>query len=238
MDTRVHIDQSHCKVCTTCVDACSTGALGLEGREITAAEAVSELLQDASLYSNGCRVILSGGEVLAQPEFALEVLRLCKKASADTAIESCLYASWETIERFLPLVDEFFVYIKYLNPQIHKAVTGVDNERILDNYIRLVRVKANVTVRTLLVPGYTAAKGNIRAIARFIANNDPAAKYELVRFNSQCRVKYAALERVYPVKDIHLSENEIARYYEILRREGIRQIIREVPCESSSAVSS
>ena len=224
---RVHIDHERCARCGHCVDACPVGALSLDGRRITPEEAAGLLMKDSAFFEDGGGVTLSGGEVFAQWPFALEVLRLCREQGADTAIESCMHVSGDILDRFLPLVDHFIMDIKYLDADTHRRVLGVDNRQILENHARLVEAGADVLVRTPLIPGYTATEENIRAIARHLVGVDPDAKYELLNFNPLCRSKYAALERDYPVGGSALSAEEMAFFYDILEREGIRNIIKE-----------
>ena len=224
---RVHIDRDSCRRCGRCIDVCPVGALSLDGWEITAAAAAEQLLRDRPFFEQGGGVTLSGGEVFAQWRFALEVLKLCKAAGVDTAIESCMYVERDVLERFLPAVDHFIMDIKYLDAQTHRRVLGVDNDRILENHAWLVKQGADVLVSTPLIPGYTATEANIRAIARHLAGVDPDARYELLNFNPLCRSKYSALERDYSVKGGALVAGEMQEFYDILGQEGIRNIVRE-----------
>ena len=179
------------------LDACPTGALLLDGREVSADEAEETLLQDAVFYAEGGGITLSGGEVMAQWPFALELLRRMRARGVDTAIETCLLVKQDVLSRFLELVDHFIVDIKYFDGAEHRRVLGESNELILANYRYLVGKSADVLVRTPLIPGYTATEANIRAIARFVRLTDASARYELLNFNPLCRSKYAALEDRY-----------------------------------------
>lgn len=227
LEERVHIDAALCDACGRCVEACPAAAMELDGWEISAEAAAELLLRDRPFFGATGGVTLSGGEMLTQPEFAGEVLRLCHEADVSTAVETCLYAPWETVDALRPVVDHFLIDIKYLDAETHRTVIGVPNERILDNYARLVQAGADVLVRTPLIPGYTATEENIRAIARFVANTDPKGKYELLNFNPLCRSKYAALEQAYPVEGAALSVQEMERFYEILKQEGVPNIVKE-----------
>lgn len=227
LDERVHIDQAACVLCKRCLDACPTGALLLDGREVSADEAEKTLLQDAVFYAEGGGITLSGGEVMAQWPFALELLRRMRARGVDTAIETCLLVKQDVLSRFLELVDHFIVDIKYFDGAEHRRVLGESNELILANYRYLVEKGADVLVRTPLIPGYTATEANIRAIARFVRLTDANARYELLNFNPLCRSKYAALEEDYPVSGQPFSAGEMEAFYAILREEGIANIVRE-----------
>lgn len=227
LDERVHIDQAACVLCKRCLDACPTGALLLDGREVSADEAEETLLQDAVFYAEGGGITLSGGEVMAQWPFALELLRRMRARGVDTAIETCLLVKQDVLSRFLELVDHFIVDIKYFDGAEHRRVLGESNELILANYRYLVEKGADVLVRTPLIPGYTATEANIRAIARFVRLTDANARYELLNFNPLCRSKYAALEEDYPVSCQPFSAGEMEAFYAILREEGIANIVRE-----------
>lgn len=227
LDERVHIDRAACTLCKRCLDACPTGALLLDGREVSADEAEETLLQDAVFYAEGGGITLSGGEVMAQWPFALELLRRMRARGVDTAIETCLLVKQDVLSRFLELVDHFIVDIKYFDGAEHRRVLGESNELILANYRYLVGKSADVLVRTPLIPGYTATEANIRAIARFVRLTDANARYELLNFNPLCRSKYAALEEDYPVSGQPFSAGEMEAFYAILREEGIANIVRE-----------
>lgn len=199
----------------------------MDGWEINAEEAASLLMKDKVFFEDGGGITLSGGEIFVQWRFALDILKICKENGINTAIESCMSVSTEILCKFLPVVDHFIMDIKYMDPNIHRDVLGMDNRQILDNHAWLVARGADVLVRTPLIPGYTATEDNIRAIARYLAQTDPNTRYELLNFNPLCRSKYAALEQDYPVEGSMFTAQQMEGFYEILRQEGIRNIIRE-----------
>lgn len=224
---RIHVNREACDCCGRCVDACPAASMYIIGQTVTAQEAADMLLRDKVFFGPDGGVTLSGGEALVQWEFAYQVLEICKQAGADTAIETCLLAPRRVVEAIMPVTDHFLVDIKFLDPVMHRRYLGTDNHQILENYQYLVSQKADVLVRTPLIPGYTATEDNIRAIARYIHQSDPEAKYELLNFNPLCRSKYDALEQNYPVDGGPLSAKELESFYNILAQEGIKYIIKE-----------
>lgn len=224
---RIDVDRTRCTLCGRCVDACPAAAMSVQGRSIGAQEAAELLLRDRVFFGAHGGVTLSGGEVMLQWKFAAEVLAHCRKAGVNTAVESCLLASREAMEAMLPVTDQFLVDIKFLDPALHKMHLGADNRVILENFQWLLAHGARVLLRTPLIPGYTAAEDNIRAIARYLRRNAPQTPWELLNFNPLCRGKYTALEQDYPVSGGSLTQAEMQRFYDILEQEGIANIVKE-----------
>ena len=222
-DERIHVDSRICQLCGHCVTGCPADALEIVGKEISAQAAADLLLRDRVFYENGGGVTLSGGEVLLQWQFAREILQICHDAGVHTAIETSLYAKPEVIEALQDVVDQFIVDIKLMDQVAHHRVIGVDNAVILDNYRLLVRLGANILVRTPLIPGFTDDESNIRAIAQFLYETDPNANYELLNFNPLCRSKYDALDRPYPVLGGALPQETLDRLYGVIVQTGLRK---------------
>jgi pyruvate formate lyase activating enzyme len=75
--------------------------------------------------------------------------------------------------------------VKACHPNVHLALTGQDNLRVLENFARvagILREPEVLTATTLLVPGYVDAV-EVEGIARFIAAIDPAIPYSLLVFH-------------------------------------------------------
>jgi pyruvate formate lyase activating enzyme len=97
-------------------------------------------------------------------------------------------------------VDIFLYDIKFIDRELHKRHTGVDNEQILKNFQWLVQKSSDdaakrLWVRTPLIPGATATVENIRQIGEFLKNTstDKIECWELCAFNNVSRDKYAKM---------------------------------------------
>ena len=97
-------------------------------------EVLDEVLKDKDFYdaSNG-GLTISGGEVLASPDFAIELLKKAKAQQIHTAIETSGYANANVLERFLPYVDMWLWDVKHLDAKKHLFYTGKSVEPILKN---------------------------------------------------------------------------------------------------------
>ena len=218
------LDHARCILCGDCVKACPAGALRFDGVRMSADEAIAELEKDMVFFGKDGGVTLSGGECLANPEFALEVLRGCRQRGIGTNVETCLYASAETVDAVADLCDRVIADIKLMDPARHKAATGMDNALILDNIRRLAKRGTNLLLRTPLIPSYTDDPENIAAIAEFIAKLDDDIPLELLNFNPMFRGKYQAigLECTFDADTSELPQERVDMLKRIVLDHGVR----------------
>jgi pyruvate formate lyase activating enzyme len=179
-------------------EACPAGALRWLGERRTAGDVVSEVLRDQPFYSGGGGMTLTGGEPTAQPIFAEALLRLGRRAGLSTAIETCGYSRWEIFERLLPHLDLVLFDLKHMDGAVHREWTGADNKVILSNLRRLAGLKAPVSVRVPLIPGFNADSESLNAIGRFVTEQAGLEKHiTLLPYHALGKAKYASLGRHY-----------------------------------------
>ena len=169
-----HTDRTRCTDCGACVSACRHGARELAGRERSVRDVLEQVLKDRLfLEASGGGITLSGGECLMHPEFSEALLYASRQEGLHTAVESCVFASREVVDRVFAQVDLGLLDVKHMDSAKHKAYTGVPNETILEN-IRHIRRELNVpvVVRVPAIPGHNDDEENIAATARFAAELD------------------------------------------------------------------
>ena len=228
------IDRQRCTLCGRCAEACPSGAMELLGKRVSVGELARELLKDWAFYETSRGgVTVSGGEPLMQPEFVADLLARLKAEGVSTAVDTCGLWSQSTLEKVIPHTDLLLYDLKLMDPQRHRELTGVSNERILGN---LLQVRDHVAagsgpelwIRTPLIPGATATAENIRAIGRFLSQNlaGMIARWELCAFNNMCRDKYRRLDMVWDFADTPLmTEDELAALEATAKRSGVNPTI-------------
>ena len=212
---RSRTNRQLCKGAGKCAEVCPNEARNLMGRYVTAGEVFKEVQGDAIFYQrSGGGVTLSGGEPLAQPQFAISLLKLCKDAGIHTALDTCGYARWEIVKRILNYVDLVLYDLKHMDPVEHEKCTGISNDLILDN-VRKIHHELPIPIlaRVSIIPGYSDSVENIEATAKFIATElGNSIKVHLLPYHRLGETKYERLERlgksisIEPPSDEHMSE--------------------------------
>ena len=194
------------------------------GRDVTVDEIMPEILSDMPYYRrSGGGLTLSGGEFLAQPDFALELLKRAKENGLHTAVESTANAPFSTIEKLLPYIDLFLLDIKHTDSKKHKEYTGVNNELILENAQRLAKSGVELIVRTPVVPGFNDTEEEIRSIARFAKDLKTVNEHHLLPYHRLGQDKYRGLGRRYSLLDVLPPSQEKMEYLkEVSESVGIR----------------
>lgn len=172
---RYFIDRTRCTLCFKCADACPSGALSRVGREMKVSEIVEAVMKDKPFFdTSGGGITLSGGEPALFMAFTADLLAYLKAQGMHTLLETCGAFDMKTFRSaLLPHLDAVYYDIKLIDDDAHRKFTGVSNERILDNFKKLVAIASGsaltVLPRTPLIPGITDTDANLEGIAAFLA---------------------------------------------------------------------
>ena len=197
----------------------------MSGRVMTSDEVMNEVLKDEVFYRRSAGgITLGGGESTAQPEFAGDILRKCRERGIHTAIETCGYSSWATMEKLLQYTQLVYLDIKHMDPVAHMKLTGKSNELILGNAEGIFQLagegKLDIVARCTCVPGYNDSKDNIAETAEFLAKAK-VKRLELLRYHELGTPKYAVIEREYELENLKVSEEHLHSLSEMIRSYGL-----------------
>ncbi len=222
-DTRHQVNRSiDCVGCRKCETLCPKQALSIVGLDKTISEVLDIIQQDALFYhSSGGGVTLGGGEVTAQPEFATQLLTECQRLGIHTAIETSGYTKLESLLKIAQFTNLFLYDIKHIDSERHYELTGVPNERILDNLTELIQRGFTVKVRMPLIRGFNDSADTLRRTMEFL---QPFQHYknfqgiDLLPYHKLGINKYKQLDMTYAItEDLSFQEEELTKIEELIK---------------------
>lgn len=197
-----HIDRTKCSNCMKCADACPADAIKYWGTEETVDNLIQIILKDKDYFTrSGGGVTLSGGEPLMQSEFVIELLKECQKHNIHTCVETTLFSQYSVIEQVSQYTDLFISDLKHMDSAVHKKYTGVNNELILENMIKLVHSGKPLILRIPVIPSVNDTMENMSAVADFILDklDNKILQLQLLEYMHLGEEKYKSLDIEYPM---------------------------------------
>ena len=102
-------------------------------RSCTVPELIKEIsVDDLYFQATGGGVVFGGGEPLLQADFIHAFRQQCPP-EWKLSLESSLAVDTTELLKVLRDIDFFLIDIKDMNPEIYKAYTGKDNEKVMKN---------------------------------------------------------------------------------------------------------
>lgn len=188
-------NQPNCKLCDRCIINCPEDALRRSGEWIESDTLAEKLLRFAPALKNGGGLTFSGGEVLAQADFLIEVLQ--KTSAMHRIIETSGFGDPDKFKEVLKNVDFVFYDLKVMDEEKHKFYTGVSNKLILQNATALKESGVSFTIRVPFIKDVNTDEDNLTALAEFLKDAPNLKAVELLKYNHLAGAKYGLLGRTY-----------------------------------------
>lgn len=216
------VDAEKCVFCGKCAEVCPAGAIAWEGKGYSVDEVLEEVMKDNPFYDHsGGGVTFSGGEVLLQLDFALELARRLHENGVHVAVETAACVPQDRFARLLDAVDYVFVDLKHHDSARHREGTGLGNEMVIEN-IRLLRESGReFRIRIPVIPGYNDSDDDAAAFAHLLKEMGIEG-VQLLPFHQFGQKKYALLGMDYAYDSAaQLHSDDLKQYMEIFAREGV-----------------
>lgn len=184
-----------CKLCGECIKVCPRGLVSFMGQEWDSDKLTERIMRLKPILSNGGGVTYSGGEVLMQADFLVEMLD--KTSSLHRAIETSGFGKTMDFERALSRVELVYFDLKHMDPQIHEHYTGVTNDLILQNAKVLMNSGVEHVFRVPFIHGVNTSEQNLTALAEFLSRSPQKETVEFLMYNKMAGAKYPLMGKTY-----------------------------------------
>jgi len=204
---KAKIDREKCVNCLKCTDVCVTKALYASGWDTTVDEVYDRVNKDRDFFKNGGGVSICGGEPMAQFDFTYNLAKRLKGSGLHVCLDTTGYAATELFEKIAPYIDLFLYDIKHMNSDMHRKLTGVENEPVLSNARFLAELGAALQMRVPVIPKLTDKEANLRQAAELCASLGEAVKLvQLLPYHKTGRMKYERLGQRYKLASLEPPE--------------------------------
>lgn len=219
----LNLERDKCISCGVCVAACPRNARCFLVDYKDADELIAAVDKDAIFLrgSNG-GVTFSGGEATLQVELLDYLSQRLYDRGYSLDLETCGHFDFDQVKHILERMDLIFMDIKHMEEAKHLQYVGVSNKLTLENVKKLNQLKAEVVIRIPVIGGVNNSEENIRATAKYVHENLPKAKMELLPYHKYGSMKYEALGLELPEDNFYRPEDEeMNRLRAIVAAEGV-----------------
>ena len=183
---------------------------------------MKEILKVKGFIRSG-GVTVSGGEPLLQPEFLIELFKLCKENGIHTALDTSGYIFDEKAKKVLETVDMVLLDIKHINPMKYRVLTSVSLDHTLKFAEYLSSINKPVWVRYVLVPGYSDDEEDLHEWAKFVSQFGNIERVDILPFHQMGTYKWEKLGKEYKLKDVETpTREEVEKAEEIFKSYGLK----------------
>ena len=190
------------------------------GTVMTVGDVMREVRKDSMFFFiSGGGMTLSGGEILAQPEFSLALLKNARRECIDTAVETAFYGPWKNIAAMLPYINTVYADVKLFDRERHKQFCGVYNDTILENLLATNQAEGDfrLVVRVPVIPGINDGGEELERIGEFGRRLKKMDHMQLLPYHRLGTATYKKLGRPYLLEEVKSpSAEHMARCRELV----------------------
>jgi len=162
-------------------------------------EVLQRVLRYKEYFGKDGGVTFSGGEPLAQQEFLLECLKLCKENGINTALDT---AGGEKVTTdILDYVDLVILDVKAVDKKDFEYITGANQQIFLD-FLSLCQAKKKpLWLKQVVVPNINDTEESVLKLKNFAKKLKLVKKIELLGYHDMAKGKYEKLGIRYRLQD-------------------------------------
>lgn len=209
--------------CLYCANPDTIEACG--GKPTEAAEILRMAVDQKPFFGRRGGITFSGGEPTFQAAGLVPLVRSLKEAGIHVCLDSNGGVWNPAVEELLGLVDLVLLDVKQASPERHRTLTGRDNTQTLRTAAWLEEHAKPFWLRYVLVPGYSDAEEDIRALGERLGGYRMIERVELLPYHTLGVHKYEAMGLEYRLRDVRENSPEQLDRAASLLREYFASVI-------------
>lgn len=150
-------------------------------------------------------ITFSGGEPTMQARELIPLFERLREAGIHICLDTNGTLRNPDVDRLLELTDLVLLDVKQINPERHRALTGVSNANTLETARLLRERRRPMWLRYVLVPGVSDDPADLEAWARHFADYDNIQRIEILPYHKLGVHKYAAMNLPYRLEGTPLN---------------------------------
>ena len=186
--------------CLYCANPDTIEACG--GKPTDPAEILRMAVDQRPFFGKRGGVTFSGGEPTFQAAALVPLVRDLKAAGIHVCLDSNGGVWNPAVEELLGLVDLVLLDVKQADPERHRALTGCGNAQTLRTAAWLEEHGKPFWLRYVLVPGYSDAEADMRALGESLGGCRSIERVELLPYHTLGVHKYEAMGLEYGLRDV------------------------------------
>lgn len=216
-----------CHACGLCVDACPTGALSIYGKNMSVDQVIEEVKKDMLFYQNSNGgLTLSGGEPLAQPDFALALAKAARSHGINVAVESALVVSRQAVIDIVPYVEWFLIDYKMTDKYDYQRYIQGNPQIMLDNLKLLNDLNAKIILRCPIIPNINDNHEHFVQIANLAKLYNSIDHVEILPYHPMGKSKAKAIGELYVIEEKTPDDTVVDQWIMNIKNAGYENVIK------------
>lgn len=204
----------------------TTDALGTRCGIPTSPEEILRMAVDQkSFFGRRGGITFSGGEPTVQAEALRPLFRRLREEGIHICLDTNGSIRNPAVEELLGLTDLVLLDIKQINPEQHRMLTARDNAETLRTASWLEEHGRPFWLRYVLVPGYSDAEADIRALGERLGRYKSIERVEILPYHRLGEHKYETMGVEYKLADVRENSPEQLDRAEALFKEYFPTVV-------------
>ena len=200
--------------CTFCQNADISQYPKEHGHEIVGQELPPERIVELALEYDCDSIAYTYNEPIVFFEYTYDTAKLAHEKGLKNIYVTSGYETKKAIDLLAPYIDGMNIDIKGFTDEFYQEICGAKLKPVLEAVKHAHEKGIWIEVTTLLIPGKNDSNEEIRNIAKFIADLDPAIPWHLSAFHP-----------MYKMQDVpRTPSSTLLRAYKIAQEEGLKYV--------------